>query len=379
MTIIRYISYSCISIFLLLIGLRVTYGQTIRRTDPVLKVMDRPDADTVEICILGDMMMHKAQIENAHRCGQRYDFTSYLSHIRDKVSRADIAIANMEFTLAGEPYEGYPTFSAPDCYAEYLADCGIDVFLAANNHIFDKGSEGAGRTIEIYRNLGRSHGIKYCGLAADIQDRTVTYPLTVNVKGLDIAMVNCTYGTNIGADRQWPKVNYMSDRDGLKEALMRCNGSDFTIVLPHWGNEYELRHSEKQKETAQWLIDNGADIIVGTHPHVVQDIGTIDGVTVVYSIGNAISNMSAANTQIGLMATIRLVRDRKGKTKVLPMEFTYLWCSRPGGYCSSYTIIPVKEFIGTRDIWQGSWEYDKMVSTWERVSAATGIRDNSTK
>ena len=123
--------------------------------------------DTLTICFLGDMMLHTKQIENAHRGGSEYDFSSYFFHLEDRIAEADIAVANMEFTLAGEPYTGYPAFSAPDSYAEYLADCGFDIFLCANNHIFDKGSQGASRTIEKYRELGISHGIKYCGLAAD--------------------------------------------------------------------------------------------------------------------------------------------------------------------------------------------------------------------
>ena len=103
--------------------------------------------DTIKICFLGDVMMHGSQIENAYRGNGTYDFSSYFSLIRDSLAGADICIANMEFTTAGKPYTGYPAFSAPDCYIDYLASCGIDVLLASNNHIYDKGSEGASRTI----------------------------------------------------------------------------------------------------------------------------------------------------------------------------------------------------------------------------------------
>ena len=333
--------------------------------------------DTVTICVMGDMMMHTAQIENAHRWGKRYDFSQYFRCLEDRIARADIAIANMEYTLAGEPHTGYPAFSAPDCYAEYLAGCGFDIFLAANNHIFDKGSSGAARTLERFAALGRSHGIRYCGLSVNEEDRDKTYPLTIKLKGINIALVNFTYGTNLGADLHWPKVNYMNDRAQLKEALNRAENADFTLVLPHWGNEYELTHSTQQKETAQWLVGNGADMIIGTHPHVVQDCETIDGVQVAYSLGNAVSNMSAANTQIGLMAEIKIVREDNGDVKVLPIVFTWLWCSRPGGYCDSYCVLPVEEFIGSRDRWKGTWEYDKMISTFERVRKATGINQTN--
>ena len=83
--------------------------------------------------------------------------------------------------------------------------------------------------------------------------------------------------------------------------------------------------------------------------------------------------MSAANTQTGLMATIRMIRRDNGDIDVEPLEFTWLWCSRPGGWCDSYCVLPVEEFIGSRDRWKGTWEYDKMIATYNRVRKATGI------
>ena len=156
--------------------------------------------------------------------------------------------------------------------------------------------------------------------------------------------------------------------------------ADITIVLPHWGEEYQLRHNHDQAEKAKWLAENGADIIIGSHPHVAQDAGIIINgdrkVPVAYSLGNAISNMSAANTQIGLMATVKIIRKINGSVEALPLEFTYLWCSRPGGYCNSYTILPLKEFLGHQDEWYSKWEYDKMATTYTRVAEKTGIKEN---
>ena len=336
---------------------------------------NRPASDTIRICIMGDMMMHEAQITKAAQKDGSYNFSTYFQFIEDDIRKADIAIANMEYTLAGEPYCGYPCFSAPESYATYLAECGFDVFLAANNHIFDKGHNGAEKTLEVYRKLQQSHNIVFTGLAGTETERSGNHPLTLNCKGTEIALINFTYGTNLGSGAHWPKVNYMSDKNCIEEALKAANKSDFTLVLPHWGEEYSLKHSENQRTTAEWLYKKGADAIVGSHPHVVQDYETINGCPVVYSLGNAVSNMSAANTQIGLMTTLTLVRQHNGKTRLLEPEFRYLWCSRPGGYSHSYTVIPVKEFIGTKDKWQGSWEYEKMISTYERVKQITGIKE----
>lgn len=333
--------------------------------------------DTLDICIIGDVMMHSGQISDACRGTESHDFTPWFEHIREKVASADISIANMEFPLAGEPYEGYPTFSAPESIARCMADCGFDVLLAANNHIYDKGSRGAMRTAETYRQLEESHGVTFTGIAENDSARALNNPLILHKKNISVAFINCTYGTNLGADMHWPKVNYLNDKVTMTHALKRAEEeADITIVLPHWGIEYRLAHSQTQEETARWLSDNGADVIIGSHPHTVQDAGLVNGRTAVaYSLGNAVSNMSAPDTQIGLLADVRIIRDTDGSCRIDPIGFTYLWCSRPGGFCDTYKILPVKEFLGTRDIWRGKWEYDKMVSTYRRVMAATGIDD----
>ncbi len=308
-------------------------------------------------------MMHSGQIENARTNTSEYDFSSYFHYLEDKIMEADIAIANMEYTLAGKPYTGYPAFSAPEAYATYLAGLGIDVFLTANNHIFDKGAAGAQRTIDEFDRLG----VKITGIARDQQMYDQVFPLILECKGARLALVNVTYGTNTGAGKEWPKVVRISEKETISTILSKADTCDFTLVLPHWGSEYQLRHSASQEKDAKWFIGHGADAIVGAHPHVVQDIQKIDGVPVFYSIGNAVSNMSATNTQMELMVTLKIVRYHNGNTKLMEPEYELLWCSRPGGFCSRYTVLPVEEFIESRDQWHNPWEYDKMIETRKRI------------
>ena len=352
---------------------------------PLMYVRPIFNHDTLTIRILGDVMMHTDQIRNADKGDDSYDFSSYFSLIEEKIKEADLAIANMEFTLAGKPYSGYPCFSAPDQFADYLADCGFDIFLAANNHIFDKGAKGTERTLDIYRRLKGERGIMFTGIASDEEELAKNNPLIVSTKGIRLGILNMTYGTNVGAGSQWPKTNYMASLSQISSALSKAEeaDADITMVFPHWGIEYNLKHSAKQEETAAWLAENGADMIIGAHPHVIQGFQTIEtleagekkNVPVAYSLGNAVSNMSARNTQLELMATVRIVRHGNGDIETLPIEFTYLWCSRPGGYNSSYTVIPVAEFIGRRDEWQGKWDYDKMMDTYIYVKEHTGTED----
>lgn len=338
--------------------------------------------DTVTLCFIGDIMMHQSQIEKAYRNGS-YDFSSYFHLIRDRLSDADLTIANMEFALGGEPYAGYPAFSAPDLIAEYTAECGIDIFLTANNHIYDRGSSGAERTLGIYRKMNDTHGVHFTGMASSEEEARRNSPLMLRIKGIRLAFLNFTYGTNGGRRNGWPKVNYMDERNSISQALERAQEmeADFITVLPHWGNEYELIHSQEQEETAAWLVENGADMIIGTHPHVVQDTASFNAanqggkVPVAYSLGNAVSNMSARNTQLELMVTSRITRHCNGDIEMLPPELTFLWCSRPGGFNDGYTVIPVNDFIGRQDCWQGKWDYDNMMATYIRVKETTGIKD----
>ena len=195
-------------------------------------------ADTLSICIMGDMMMHSKQIETAKKADGTYDFSSYFTHIEDRIKAADIAVANMEFCLAGEPYTGYPTFSAPDNYGEYLAQCGFDVFLAANNHIFDKGAAGAERTLMKFRELEKDYGIKVCGLSEDEDSREKSVPLKILRKGLRIAVVNFTYGTNLGCEKHWPKTNYMNEKSLILDALEKAEDCDLTIDTFSFAGKY---------------------------------------------------------------------------------------------------------------------------------------------
>ena len=171
--------------------------------------------DTLTLCFMGDMMMHANQISNAHKGDNSYDFTTYFRHLEDQISKADIAVANMEFTLAGEPYTGYPQFSAPDSFAEHIADSGVDIFLCANNHIYDKGSAGTARTLKIYKELSNKYGIRYTGLTESSEEREENLSLTVIRKGMKISFINMTYGTNLGATDHWPKVLYQSEKEKM--------------------------------------------------------------------------------------------------------------------------------------------------------------------
>lgn len=326
--------------------------------------------DTLSVFIIGDVIMHDNLIPRDHR--------PFFKNIATAMKDADIAIANMEMTLAGKPYTGYPAFSAPDYIAEYMAgDCGVDVFLAANNHVTDKGKKGLLRTLEIYDGLRDSLGLRTAGISRNMDELMGSHPLILEKKGLKLAFINGTYGTNGGVGAEWPKINRLN-RNDLHQAFQRAKegGADFIIALPHWGEEYRLKHSKSQQELAEWMVDEGADVIVGGHPHVVQDTTHIKGVPVIYSLGNAISNQSFPNTRIELAVTLRFVKDRvTGESRMLEPELRFMWCTLNGMLIESYATIFVKEWADRRSDWLTPSDFDDMLETYRRVKNATGIED----
>ena len=316
-----------------------------------------PRPDTVTIFIVGDLMSHRAVSKSAEEHG----YSSFFRHIEDRISKADLAIGNMEFPLAGKPYTGYPAFSGPDEFPEYLSDVGFDIFLTANNHILDKGAAGMRRTIDVLERKG----FVYTGIAASEAADTLLNPLLLNVQGLRIAIVNFTYGTNTGSSEKWPRVHYMRKNDILP-MLRRAKEADpdFILVFPHWGTEYQLHHNKVQEEMARWLVENGADVIIGHHPHVIQDVQYIGDVPVVYSLGNALSNQNDLIARLELALTLRVVLEEDKEPRLLEPSFEYLWCTKPGMVEDSYSAVPVTL---PESFWRQKSDYQNMMSTYRKV------------
>ena len=323
--------------------------------------------DTVTVTFIGDVMMHSGQM--------KYDYDGFFSELGSITRDADISVANLEFSLAGKPYTGYPSFSAPDSYAYCIADHGVDVFLTANNHILDKGRKGLRRTLQVYDAMRDSLGIRYTGCAADPAADSLVNPLVIVLRGIRIAFVNFTYGNNYEPYEGWPVIRMM-DKAEVKSMMDRAKqmDADFIVVLPHWGEEFHLRHSREQAEWADWLVEQGADLIVGAHPHVVQDTAHVRGVPVVYSMGNAVSNMSKENTRLELAVRARFVNYPDGGKKMLEPELSFLWCCLPGTLRDNYVTVPVADFRDRRDEWIDPSDYDNMISTYKRVTKETGIK-----
>lgn len=286
-------------------------------------------AQTADLLFAGDLMQHQAQIDAA-RTPDGYRYDSCFKWVKQEITQADLAVANLEVTLAGKPYRGYPQFSAPDEYLTAIRDAGFDLLATANNHCLDGGSKGLSRTIQMLDSLNIAH----LGTYRNTEEKERAYPLIADVNGLRIAFLNYTYGTN-GLKVMSPQtVNYI-DTTQIKQDILkaRLRRPDAIIALMHWGLEYHALPDASVRQLAHWLLKQGVDHIIGSHPHVVQPLEVhtdTDGQRhlIVYSLGNYISNMSKKGTDGGLMVRLQLTK-KLGTTNMSHCAYSLVWVSRP--------------------------------------------------
>ena len=286
-------------------------------------------ADTLRLLFVGDLMQHQGQI-NAARTAKGYDYSTCFEYVKEEISRADLAIANLEVTLGGKPYKGYPAFSAPDEFLTAIHNAGFNVLVTANNHSLDRGRPGLERTIQLIDTLKIPHAGTYINSEA----REKEYPLLLEKNGFRIALLKYTYGTNGIPDTPPNIVNYIDTTIIAKDIETgKALKPDAIIACMHWGIEYQSLPNKEQKFLADWLLRKGVDHVIGSHPHVVQPIEvrtdslTNDKHLIVYSLGNFISNMSARRTDGGLMVRMELVKD--STTRLNNCEYSLVWTARP--------------------------------------------------
>lgn len=264
----------------------------------------------IDIVAVGDNLIHKEIDVTVQREDGSYYFDDIYAPVKGIISSADVAILNQEVPCAGNQYgiTGYPTFNAPTEVLDTAARLGFDVLTLATNHALDKGETGLVNTLDyLHTNYP---DILTTGTASSYEEY-MTIPI-IEVQGIKIAVLNYTYGTN---DIPLPNsycVNMLSDRSKIEEDIRRAGEqADFVIVAPHWGNEYQLKPSTEQRQLAQFFADCGADLIIGTHPHVVQPmewVTSADGreVLVYYSLGNFVSAQAQLPRALGGMAKVTL-------------------------------------------------------------------------
>lgn len=314
------------------------------------------ETDSLRLIFAGDVMVHDAQLGGALLDGgdTTYNFRPPFQYIKKYISSADLALANLELTLGGKPYRGYPTFSSPPELLDALKECGFDVFFLANNHILDRGRNGLEETITRLSEAG----VYQTGAFVDSQTRRATYPLIIEKGNFKLAFLNYTYDTNGLVISKPNIVNYI-DTLLVRRDLAKAKEAnpDFIITYMHWGEEYMRQENSQQRFLARFLAEHGTDLIIGSHPHVVQPFDRIitqrgDTVPVIYSLGNFISNQRDRYCDGGITFDVLLTKS-EGKTALASMKYKPMWVNRIArGNRFIYRIIPANDYPRNKSVYK---------------------------
>lgn len=321
-------------------------------------------AGSVSMLFIGDIMGHDSQIESAYDSTTgSYDYNDVFDYIRAEISGADIAVANLEVALAGPPYTGYPRFSSPEALVTACLNAGIDCLVTANNHAADRDTEGILRTIQTLD----STGILHTGTFKNGADREARNPLMISTKGISVALLAYTYGTN-GIKVKEPAIVNILDKTLIARDIRKAKdmNPDLVVLYLHWGTEYESNPSQDQTDLAEYLFSQGADLIIGSHPHVIQrmvwakaDSAGKKGL-VVYSLGNFVSNQRKSKTDGGAMVKVNLVK-QNDSWAVQDAGFYLTWVYTPYEFNRKrFFILPCSRFEQLPEYFSNPSDYDQM-------------------
>ena len=264
---------------------------------------------SMSLVMVGDVLTHDSVLADAKKDDGTYDFTSMFSDIKPMIKNYDLKYVNQEAIIGGPSfkYSGYPTFNAPDAIGDNLISTGFNIFGLANNHAYDKGE-----TAITYSNKYWSgKDVITAGTYSSFDERDDIKVYEKNgIKYAFLAYTTSLNGYTLSSDKSY-LVNVYSD-ELVKDDINKIKDKvDVVIVAMHWGDEYTNTPTNSEKEIAQYLSELGVDLVIGTHPHVVQPIEYVGETLVIYSLGNFISNqlVIGLNPAIGLMVGVDITVD----------------------------------------------------------------------
>ena len=275
-------------------------------------------------------MQHMPQIEAAQRGNNQFDYDPAFAYIAPYLQQSDVTLGNLELTLGGRPYSGYPCFSAPDTLLYSLKRAGFTALTTANNHTCDRKTAGIKRTIEQLE----SANMPFTGTFRNAEERDSLTPHIIEKNGLRMALLAYTYGTN-GIPFVAPVIVNLIDTVQMLADLQKAKKvADFVVVAVHWGIEYQDAPSAEQRRVADFLLRNGATLIVGNHPHVVQPLRLVydtDGTLrqlCIYSMGNFISAQQTFPRAGSMLVHTVVEKNAKGIALRIP-QYLLTYVDRP--------------------------------------------------
>ena len=310
---------------------------------------------TFNLTAIGDTLCHNTQYWDAYNSQtDEYDFSYVYDDIKHYTKNADITVGSLETTFAGKEkgYSNYPTFNSPDSLATALKKIGIDVISLAGNHALDYGYAGLCRTIDVLDEADISHLGTY--KTAEDQNKT----LIKNVKGVKIAFINYTYGTNgipVPSGKEY--CLNLIDKDLIKKQIEQAKSKnvDMIVACMHWGIEYKTYASNEQKDLADFLFQNGVDVIIGNHPHVIEPMerktitladGTQKQVFVVYALGNFTADQHEEITRDSAILNLNITKNENGKISINKVTYTPIYMYKdPNVKLHKFKILDIEKCI----------------------------------
>ncbi len=292
----------------------VSYSVTeITAEEPPTETTTQAPPTKISLIMAGDILAHEGVYNSGLQSDGTYNFDHLFAHVKSDIQSADMAIVNQEVILGGTEMglSAYPLFNSPQELGDSLVNAGFNIILHATNHTLDKGEQGVENTINFWET--NHPDTAYLGIhnSREDYDSNSVYFYTKN--DITVSVLNYTYGTNgIPLPQDKPYIINLLNEDKVKADMAYAKeNSDFMVVCPHWGTEYRLEPDESQLKWAQFFADNGADLVIGTHPHVIEPVTTLTGIDgnktlVFYSLGNFVSNQDTVNTMLGAMAKVTI-------------------------------------------------------------------------
>ena len=345
-----------IIIFLIGFGIKKLTNKIISKNENVETIAKEviiPKDKTINLVAIGDVMCHNTNFQAAYNSSTKtYDFMPAFVNVSKYIEKGDIAIGNLETTLTGNEvgYSGYPTFNSPEELGVALKNIGVDVVSTANNHCMDKGTKGVINTLDNLDNIGISH----TGTNRTKEEQDTI--LVKDVNGMKVAFLSFTYGTNgikIPDGKEY-LVNLI-DKDFIVEQieLAKKQNPDVICASMHWGVEYAQKQNKSQEELADLLFQNGVDVIIGNHAHVIEpmekrtitlDDGTEKEVFVVYALGNFISGQVKEHTKSTAILDMKITKKGEtGKISIDSVDYVPVYCyDRGKGVQNRYVLLDVR-------------------------------------
>lgn len=316
------------------------------------KVLEKEEKEEIKtsklsLVMVGDALLHSSVYNDAYKNGV-YDFSSQLEYIKPIIQKYDLAFYNQESILGGTSIglSDYPTFNSPQEFGDAMVDAGFNLVSLANNHTLDRGEKAVLNSCEYWK----TKDVLTAGSYTSFEEANEIKIKEKN--GIKYTLLSYTYGTNgipVPSGKEY-LVNLYSDEKAKEDIEKVKDKVDIILVSMHWGTEYQTEPSEEQKRQANYLSSLGVDIIIGTHPHIIEPITYINDTLVIYSLGNFISAQSTNNdynTMVELMTSVDIIKEEKDgevtiKLDNLNNELLYNYYHK-GNRWTNFKVIPFSQ------------------------------------